>query len=87
MLGTAAPTPDLPPPATLTSLRSEQLCTDLESPVFNLDDDIPDDALREEDRQVTRYPGVGDTEEVLWAGWDALFDSERSKPRSVSRRR
>lgn len=56
-------------------------------PVFSLDDDIPEDTLREEDRRVTRYPGVGDTEEVLWAGWDALADSERSKPRYVSRRR
>ncbi|KAL1937335.1 hypothetical protein VTO73DRAFT_13848 [Trametes versicolor] len=56
---------------------------DRDMPVFSLDDDIPEDTLREEDRRVTRYPGVGDTEEVLWAGWDALADSERSKPRSI----
>ena len=43
-------------------------------PVFSLDDDIPEDGPREDGRQVTRYPGVGDTEEVLWAGWDTLAD-------------
>ncbi|KAI0684773.1 hypothetical protein C8T65DRAFT_701928 [Cerioporus squamosus] len=42
-----------------------------EMPVFSLDDDIPEDGPR-----VTRYPGVGDTEEVLWAGWDTLADAD-----------
>lgn len=32
---------------------------DRDMPVLNLDDDIPEDTLREEDLQVTRYPGVG----------------------------
>ncbi|RPD54134.1 hypothetical protein L226DRAFT_312631 [Lentinus tigrinus ALCF2SS1-7] len=54
-----------------------------EMPVFSLDDDIPAD-----ERRVTRYPGVGDTEEVLWAGWDVLADvagadGEPVKSRSV----
>lgn len=43
-------------------------------PVFSLDDDIAEDGPREDERRVTRYPGVGDTEEVLWAGWDVLTD-------------
>ncbi|TFK84177.1 hypothetical protein K466DRAFT_527701 [Polyporus arcularius HHB13444] len=51
-------------------------------PVFSLDDDIPEDGPREHERKVTRYPGVGDTEEVLWAGWDVLADAE-VKSRSV----
>ena len=43
-------------------------------PVFSLDDDIPEDGPPEDGKQVTRYPGVGDTEQVLWAGWDVLAD-------------
>ncbi|TBU43312.1 hypothetical protein BD309DRAFT_894635 [Dichomitus squalens] len=59
-----------------------------EMPVFSLDDDISEDGPREDGRQVTRYPGVGDTEEVLWAGWDTLADvsdegSEQARTRSV----
>ena len=45
-----------------------------EMPVFSLDDDIPEDGPPEDGKQVTRYPGVGDTEQVLWAGWDVLAD-------------
>ncbi|KAI0352417.1 hypothetical protein OH77DRAFT_783988 [Trametes cingulata] len=62
---------------------------DRDMPVFSLDDDPPEDGAgdgnREEDqgRRVTRYPGVGDTEEVLWAGWDVLADGEHAKPRSI----
>lgn len=57
-------------------------------PVFSLDDDIPEDGPPEDGKQVTRYPGVGDTEEVLWAGWDALADvadgnAEQAKTRYV----
>ena len=56
-------------------------------PVFSLDDDIPEDGPPDEDRRVTRYPGVGDTEEVLWAGWDTLADvsdgHEQAKTRCV----
>lgn len=55
-----------------------------EMPVFSLDDDIPEDGPREDERRVTRYPGVGDTEEVLWAGWDVLADAE-VKARCVTR--
>ena len=55
-------------------------------PVFSLDDDIPEDGPREDGRQVTRYPGVGDTEEVLWAGWDTLADvSEASAEQARTR--
>ncbi len=53
--------------------------------MFSLDDDIPEDGPREHERKVTRYPGVGDTEEVLWAGWDVLADAE-VKSRYVSYR-
>ncbi|KAI0365441.1 hypothetical protein BV20DRAFT_954256 [Pilatotrama ljubarskyi] len=58
---------------------------DRDMPVFSLDDDPPEDedGNREEDRRVTRYPGVGDTEEVRWAGWDVLADGEHGKPRSI----
>ncbi|KAI0766225.1 hypothetical protein BD413DRAFT_494502 [Trametes elegans] len=59
---------------------------DRDMPVFSLDDDIPegrDGAQEDELRRGTRYPGVGDTEQVLWAGWDVLADSERPKSRTV----
>ena len=59
-----------------------------EMPVFSLDDDIPEDDPPEDGKLVTRYPGVGDTEEVLWAGWDVLADvadgnAEQAKTRYV----
>ncbi|KAI0333347.1 hypothetical protein GY45DRAFT_1344085 [Cubamyces sp. BRFM 1775] len=56
---------------------------DQDMPVFSLDDDVPEDGPHEADRRTTRYPGVGDTEEVLWAGWDVLADEEHAKPRSI----
>ncbi|KAH9853231.1 hypothetical protein C2E23DRAFT_884844 [Lenzites betulinus] len=56
---------------------------DRDMPVFSLDDDIPEGEVMDEDRQVTRYPGVGDTEEVLWAGWDVLAEEDRSSLRSI----
>ena len=58
---------------------------DQDMPVFNLDDDVSEYGPQEADRRTTRYPGVGDTEEVLWAGWDVLTDGEYAKPRYVSR--
>ncbi|KAH9910661.1 uncharacterized protein BXZ73DRAFT_57927 [Epithele typhae] len=56
-----------------------------EMPVFSLDDDV----LREEEpeRRATRYPGVGDTESILWAGWDTLssvIDGSGETPKSRS---
>ncbi|KAJ8481384.1 hypothetical protein ONZ51_g6042 [Trametes cubensis] len=56
---------------------------DQDMPVFNLDDDVSEYGPQEADRRTTRYPGVGDTEEVLWAGWDVLADGEYAKPRSI----
>ncbi|KAI8984805.1 hypothetical protein BD414DRAFT_66054 [Trametes punicea] len=56
---------------------------DHDMPVFSLDDDVPDDGTREAERRTTRYPGVGDAEEILWAGWDLLADGEHVKPRSI----
>ncbi|KAI0666055.1 hypothetical protein C8Q78DRAFT_1060998 [Trametes maxima] len=52
---------------------------DRDMPVFSLDDDVPEDG----NLRTTRYPGVGDTEDILWAGWDLLADGEHVKPRSV----
>lgn len=54
-------------------------------PVFSLDDDIPEEGPREDDRRVTRYPGVGDTEAVLWAGWDTLADVSDGHEQAKSR--
>ncbi|KAI0637468.1 hypothetical protein C8Q77DRAFT_1048447 [Trametes polyzona] len=56
---------------------------DRDTPVFSLDDDIPEDGSRADERQTTRYPSVGDTEDVLWASWDTLADGDPSKPRSI----
>ncbi|KAI0751945.1 hypothetical protein C8Q80DRAFT_1269094 [Daedaleopsis nitida] len=57
-----------------------------EMPVFSLDD-VPEDGPREGDGYVTRYPGVGDAEQVVWAGWDTLANvsdgSDRPKTRAV----
>ena len=47
--------------------------TSTEMPVFSLDDDVPRD--EDGDRRTTRYPGVGDTEAIVWAGWDVLTNT------------
>ena len=55
-------------------------------PVFSLDNDV----LREDnrDRRTTCHSGVGNTESVLWAGWDILTNAtdgsgDGTKPRYV----
>ncbi|KAI9069024.1 hypothetical protein FKP32DRAFT_1641461, partial [Trametes sanguinea] len=62
---------------------SRAMGRDGDMPVFSLDDDVPEETPDESDRRGTRYPGVGSTEEVLWAGWDVLTDAGHGKPRSI----
>ncbi|OSD01851.1 hypothetical protein PYCCODRAFT_1435871 [Trametes coccinea BRFM310] len=56
---------------------------DQDMPVFSLDDDVLEDTSGDSDRRGTRYPGVGNTEEILWAAWDVLTDADHAKPRSI----
>ncbi|KAI0820657.1 hypothetical protein BC628DRAFT_1412942 [Trametes gibbosa] len=72
-----------PPGARRLSAHQQHRGGDRDMPVFSLDDDIPEDSLRDDDRQITRYPGIGDTEEVVWAGWDVLTEGEHAQPRSI----
>ena len=86
-----APAQPVPPAAERRRRPSEasygrQQRSIADMPVFSLDDDVP----REDDgdRRATRYPGVGDTEGILWAGWDVLTNvtdgsGERAKSRCV----
>ena len=95
-LSPSAPTAPAHPPSSPSSAEWRRRTSDAaharqnrssgEMPVFSLDDDVP----REDDgdRRATRYPGVGDTESVLWAGWDILTNvtdgsGDGVKPRYV----
>ena len=95
-LSPSAPTAPAHPPSSPSSAEWRRRTSDAaharqnrssgEMPVFSLDDDVP----REDDgdRRATRYPGVGDTESVLWAGWDILTNvtdgsGDGVKPRCV----
>ncbi|OBZ65051.1 hypothetical protein A0H81_14964 [Grifola frondosa] len=51
--------------------------------VFSLDDDAVQEEPRETHRPFTRYPGVEDVEEILWAGWDNLIEDNSAKPTCV----
>ncbi|KAH9949200.1 hypothetical protein B0H21DRAFT_840758, partial [Amylocystis lapponica] len=55
-----------------------------EAAVFNLDDEVVQRAGGEEGRVDMRYPGVGDAEEILWAGWDTLAEDRSAKSRCVA---
>ena len=82
-LNPTAPTATSPSASSLTAAErrrrpsdgpsGRQHRTSAEMPVFSLDDDVPRDD--DGDRRTTRYPGVGDTETVVWAGWDALTNA------------
>lgn len=54
-----------------------------EGAVFSLDEEVVQDEADNNRRSATRYPGVEETEQIIWAGWDCLAGGDPAKTKCV----
>ncbi|KAI0915567.1 hypothetical protein AcV5_003752 [Taiwanofungus camphoratus] len=54
-----------------------------EGAVFSLDEEVVQDEADNNRRSATRYPGVEETEQIIWAGWDCLAGGDPAKTKRL----